>query len=265
MQHVPPALWTEVTRWHREELNDFILPRCVLEGLQGGDVIAGADGPRKWALVINKVGFTQCVGAIDPDELAEGLIQPNGPLAGRYILWYDAPSRVAKRLRDTGLKGFQERPRIRYAPWSGERMALSAMVDDKHHDLRIAPLTAEMLPACDVFELKLSTRFWASEQDLLQHAGGIVVLDDEQPVAICYAGGVAGGEAELDVMTVPDHRGKGAGKLACAAFILGMEERGTRVVWDAFTANIASLRTAQALGFRERKRYALTSFQLQAP
>jgi RimJ/RimL family protein N-acetyltransferase len=262
MQHVPNALWADVARWHREELNEFILPRCVLDGMQGGDVVSGTHGPRKWALVINRVGFTQVVGAIDPEELAEGLLEPNGPLAGRYLLWYDAPGTIVKILQQKRLKGFQERPRIRYAPWSGQRTLLSAMVGNMHPDLRVTPLTAELLPACDPFELKLSTRFWNSVQDLLQHAGGMVVLEEEQPVAICYAAGVADGQAELDVMTVPDHRGKGAGKLACAAFILGMEERGVRVVWDAFTTNIASVRTAQALGFKEGKHYSLTSFQI---
>lgn len=248
-----------VARVHRAELLKFILPRAVVHGVQGGEMFVGENGPAPWALVVNRFGFAQCLGQPDVPELISAITEGTA-LRERYLLWYDAPQAVVGALRALDLKGFKERTRVRYDPWSGEPSRLQAILDGPPENLRCVPLTNDLLPACEVFGLHLTSRFWDSEEDLLAKAGAQVLLHDGSPAAICYAAAVAGSEAELDVVTLPDQRGKGVAKAVCAAFMLGMHRKGIRVVWDAFAANEASTRSALSLGFVERVRYTFTTF-----
>lgn len=259
MRLVPMAERALVAKVHRAELAGFILPRAVVMGLQGGEVFAGESGPTPWALVVNRFGFAQCLGQPDIPELVSAVVE-GSELRGRYLLWYDVPKPLAEAFGTLELKAYKERERVRYEPWSGDPARLRILLDALPKDLSCVPLTSDLMPACELFGLQLGSRFWDSQEDLLAKAGAQVLLHDGSPVAICYAAAVADTDAELDVVTLPEQRGKGAAKAACAAFILDMHHRGMRVVWDAFAANEASTRSALSLGFVERLRYTFTTF-----
>ncbi len=69
-------------------------------------------------------------------------------------------------------------------------------------------------------------------------------------MAICYADAIGGGKAEIDVVTDPAFRRQGLGRQAVAGFMTTCAAVGLEPVWDCFTNNIPSVRTAQSLGFR---------------
>lgn len=259
MRPLPKEHWARVARDHEAELAGFIFPRAVLQGLQEGAVFTlSPDGPESiW--VINRSGFMQLVGAPPPGAaLHAALTDPM--ITGRYLLWYAPSPILTDTLRGLAPQGYRERVRVRHAPWAGDPDRLRNIVETLPAGFSCVPLTMERLAACDAFDLQPASRFWSSATDLLRWAGARLVLDQERPVAICYAAAIAGGQAELDVMTLPAYRGRGLAKAACAAFILGMQEGGMSVVWDAFATNDASMHTAAVLGFREQRRYTFTTF-----
>jgi RimJ/RimL family protein N-acetyltransferase len=94
------------------------------------------------------------------------------------------------------------------------------------------------------------TRFWRSAGQFVAAAQANVVRQGGEIVAVCYAAAIGGGKAEIDVVTDPAFRQQGLGRQAVAGFIASCVAVGLEPVWDCFTNNIPSMRTAHSLGFR---------------
>lgn len=117
------------------------------------------------------------------------------------------------------------------------------------------------------FELVWSTFegmsvFW-SKEEFIEHGVGVVAMQNQNPIGICYTAANDGKVGEVDILTNESHRGKGFGKLMAQAFIKECEKHGISAGWDCFTENIASLNTALSTGFKEKRKYHLLSIYLK--
>jgi RimJ/RimL family protein N-acetyltransferase len=111
-----------------------------------------------------------------------------------------------------------------------------------------------------VFNLDLGNKFWGGREDFLQNGLGVCLFKEAgRPATVCYAASIARGIAEIDIATLPEYRQMGFAKEALKAFIQNSLAMGITPNWDCFTDNTASLKTAQALGFSELKRYVFLS------
>jgi RimJ/RimL family protein N-acetyltransferase len=66
---------------------------------------------------------------------------------------------------------------------------------------------------------------------------------------------VANNLAEVDIVTLPNYRGMGLAKAATEAFIEQSIQQNIKANWDCFEENVASLKTAQSLGFEPIQTY----------
>jgi len=99
--------------------------------------------------------------------------------------------------------------------------------------------------------------FWDSEEEFLAQGIGVTLLAQGRPAALAFSSFRHDDLLELGIETLPDHRGKGYGRLACSALIDVALERGLTPVWACREANTASFRLAMTLGFvtLERRPY----------
>lgn len=97
---------------------------------------------------------------------------------------------------------------------------------------------------------QVTSRFWRTGQDFVEAARAVVAWMDGQPAAICYAAAVADSRAEIDVLTAPEHRQAGLGRLVVQAFKHRCLQEMLHPVWDCFTNNTGSMSLCRATGFK---------------
>lgn len=92
-------------------------------------------------------------------------------------------------------------------------------------------------------------QFWRTPDDFARFSYAVIALVDRQAAAICYAAAVAGGKAEIDVLTLPAYRHLGLGKVVVSLFNQRCIAQNVLPLWDCFTNNMASMALCKSAGF----------------
>jgi GNAT superfamily N-acetyltransferase len=93
------------------------------------------------------------------------------------------------------------------------------------------------------------TRFWKNENQFLKYARAKVLLYKDNVAAICYAAACDKETVELDIMTLPEYRNIGLGKVVGSHFIYQCQQEKLNVYWDCFINNIGSVKLAESFNF----------------
>lgn len=99
--------------------------------------------------------------------------------------------------------------------------------------------------------------YWGSISHFEQHGFGYAIVYKEEIVAECtsiFSNKVA---AEIDIVTSPEHRGRGLGLLCAQAFIEEAVKRNATPRWDCHLDNTASKNMARWLGFVNPVEYSV--------
>lgn len=246
--------------WYQEASRCFALIRAVLEGRQPGTAHLIEAGKQKAVFVANNFGFAQFFGEVESDAIISALfdaLQRLPALSNRYLLWYDPPP-LCRRHMDSLPEGVaRARTRIAF-DFKVERFAARAP-DTQVTGVEIVPLDNQVLDEIAAFGLDIENRFWPSRKAFLEQGYGSAARLDNQIASLCYSACVAGGVAEVDVVTREEFRGKGLARIVTAAFISDCLANGITPNWDCFDYNQASLQLALSLGFTELSRYPFYS------
>ncbi len=92
-------------------------------------------------------------------------------------------------------------------------------------------------------------RFWRTPDDFIKKANAMVVFYKGTPASICYSAAEADHCAEIDVLTLPEHRKIGFAKQAVIGFINRCFSLSLRPLWDCFTNNAGSMSICKSVGF----------------
>ena len=92
-------------------------------------------------------------------------------------------------------------------------------------------------------------RFWRNPRDFIERSNPCLVFYNNEPASICYAAATADGNAEIDVLTLPEFRKLGLAGYVLTRFIEKCQSIGIRPLWDCFTNNAASMALANSMGF----------------
>ena len=92
-------------------------------------------------------------------------------------------------------------------------------------------------------------RFWRTRDDFWRQSNAVLALVEGQAAALCYAAAVAGGRAEIDVLTLPAYRHLGLAKAVVRMFNQRCLEQNVLPLWDCFINNNASMALCQSTGF----------------
>lgn len=96
---------------------------------------------------------------------------------------------------------------------------------------------------------KVVNRFWRNPKDFIERSNPCLVFYNNEPASICYAAATADGNAEIDVLTLPEYRKLGLAGYVLTRFIEKCQSTGIRPLWDCFTNNAASMALANSMGF----------------
>jgi len=92
-------------------------------------------------------------------------------------------------------------------------------------------------------------RFWRRPEDFIQKANAVVVHCRDHLAGVCYAAAEADRRVEIDVLTLPEFRRLGVGRLAVTEFVMRCFSLSLQPLWDCFTNNAGSMGLSQAVGF----------------
>lgn len=95
----------------------------------------------------------------------------------------------------------------------------------------------------------LTERFWRNKIDFILKSNASVVCYQDIPASICYSAAEANHSVEIDVLTLPEYRTLGLGKIAVKKFVDQCLALSLDPLWDCFTNNAGSMRLCQSVGF----------------
>ena len=104
--------------------------------------------------------------------------------------------------------------------------------------------------------------FWPSNEAFLEAGFGYAVLHDRTLASWCFTVYASGGEFELGLATVPDHRDRGLATLVATACVEHCFDRGFTPHWHCWVENRASIAVAEKVGFERPQRYQVVRFQI---
>lgn len=105
------------------------------------------------------------------------------------------------------------------------------------------------------FDYDSTLAAFGTEESMLQHTLGVVVLYEGKVVCEAATGAPTHGLIEVGVMTADAHRRQGLALAVCTKLIQECEARGYKTWWDCAAQNAASIRLAQKLGYRNGREY----------
>lgn len=227
----------------------FPLIGAVLNDMQDGEVYADNAAKPRQLYVEHRFGFAQIFGKRCPTFEAA--------LERHFLEKKFTASKV--RLYTPRLPDFLRSPAWDHARSFRQRFVIDPEGLSKAHaanSKQSRGMTTTNVDAHNVAEMDRSfgvvERFWRNRKDFIHWSNAIVSLYEGKPVAICYAAAVADHRAEIDVLTLPEFRQLGAGKLAVIHFVGRCFEQSLHPLWDCFSNNAGSVQLCQSVGFSAR-------------
>ncbi|WP_037088165.1 GNAT family N-acetyltransferase [Neorhizobium vignae] len=228
---------------------DFFYPLIgsVLLGAQDGVVYADDDQNPTQVYVEHSFGFAQILGAKVrkfEEELERYLLVDRrfAPAKVRLYASYLPKFLMAEDYKN--LRSWRQRFIIRSDSPTYEESKGRPLPED----VRISEVNSQNID-CIENAFQLVGRFWRTRADFVHGANAVVVSYKGDPAAICYAAAEADRRLEIDILTLPQYRGMGLGRLAVTNFVDRCFEKSLVPLWDCFTNNAGSMALCAAVGF----------------
>jgi RimJ/RimL family protein N-acetyltransferase len=223
------------------------LVHAVLEGRQRGSVFVDSVAAPATVLVCPVSGFcflfgearSGCFERFLPRLLAEHLPDQALVLA-TSTAWRETLDGLL--IRKTARTGFE------FHPSALMPLAAEAQVPP---GFALEPMDATVMEKWSRGLDPWVIRIWGGPESFAASVFGTSVIREGRIVSFCTACAIGGGEAEAEVGTVPELRGRGLATLAARGFIAQCRERGLGPAWNCAAGNAASAALARKLGFVE--------------
>lgn len=225
---------------------------AVLKGLHTGT-----------ALVDNSQNPTECVLRTDT-----GLTFASRQVGGEF------QQQAISAFRQQGavwLLSFSRQDLQSIAPQPDRISQRLEFYDYDPHDPRLAELRARLPRGFKIKSIDRSLLercewrdemefFCGSLDNFLTNAFGLCLMHAEEIITEAYVSSFGDVYAEIGAITRPAHRGKGYAPIACAYLIQECEQRGCHGYWSCEVDNLASIRVARKLGFRQENPYQILEY-----
>lgn len=219
------------------------LASAVLEGHHEGAVFVDDLDRPATALICPISGFFFVVGTPDAARIASFLPEAFAlyPLRKRNLV---ATSRAWREGLDPLLEdklprtGFEFQP-AQVAGWGEPELPPGVLIE---------PLEARHVEHWGDLDNWLFEIFGGAE-NFLAKGFASVAAHEGRPVSLAAACAIGGGEAEIELVTHPDYRGKGLATHVARALVRQCLERGIAPAWSCASANAASIAVALKAGF----------------
>jgi RimJ/RimL family protein N-acetyltransferase len=105
------------------------------------------------------------------------------------------------------------------------------------------------------FDYDSTVSAFSTEDNVLKHTLGVVVLHEDKVVCEAGTGAPTHGRIEVGVTTHEAHRNLGLASIACAPLIEMCEAKGYQTWWDCAKQNTPSVKLARKLGYQQEQEY----------
>lgn len=225
------------------------LVHAVIDGSSPGRIFADDSASPSCALIAMEGAFSYLGGTPVSEEDAQALVEyiftdllPNAQEKELVLFAFNSLARVRLEplLAKRGVitiyrKIFAFNPQ-KFAALSGWRTQIHTGAALRLIDSEIASQYPQFQPLVDP-----STRRF-----------GVCLIENGRILSHCSAVAVGGGEAEVDIFTEEDCRGRGLAAITAAAFIEECQKRGLTPAWACWPYREDSYKLAKKLGFEER-------------
>jgi RimJ/RimL family protein N-acetyltransferase len=223
---------------------------ALMEERQAGQIFVDDDRNPQTVLLCPDSGFWFLFGAPQSGCFARFLPEL---LAGHLV------DKCAVFATSAGWRHTLNRLFTRTITRAGFEYCPSRAVPDPNWRLRIPagfslePMTEERIrkwhPGIDHWVIDI----WGGAARFAAEAFGFCLLSEGRIVSIAAACAIGGGEAEIEVGTVPEFQGRGLSTLACRAFLEECVARDLHPAWSCSIGNSPSGAVARKLGFVEQE------------
>lgn len=232
---------------YRSHTAFFPIIAAVLRDEQGGAVYADRLQDPRQIYVEHSFGFAQVFGSSIPVFEADLhrylLVERSFECAKVRLYTPDCPAFLATG-SIAGLRSWRQRFELDIA---------RGLAQDAG---RVWPGPAPVLMNADASQTAaiedafgIVHRFWRSADDFVHRSNAVLAWVNDRPAALCYAAAVAGGRAEIDVITLPEYRHLGLARAVVELFNRRCLKQNLLPLWDCFTNNAASMALCRSAGF----------------
>ena len=135
----------------------------------------------------------------------------------------------------------------------------SAVLADLHRrlptGLELRQIDRQLIEQC---EWRSDMEFYCGSLDnFLVNGLGLCMMQGDEIIVEAYVSSFGDTHAEIGAVTRAPYRGHGYAPIACAYLIRACEQRGYHAYWSCDADNMASIRIARKLGFRQEKTYRI--------
>lgn len=248
MVRLAPSQYPAAYALYLEHAAYFPLIAAVLGGDQNGVIYADRSENPTQAYVEHAFGFAQVFGT--PVPAFERALE-------QYLLVDKAFSSLKVRLYTPDCPSFLQIGAYDSLRSWRQHFELDTSCTEIFNRITEKPIESLALIHVDASRVDLVEeafgvvgRFWRTPDDFVCHSNAVLALVEGQAAALCYAAAVAGGKAEIDVLTLPVYRHLGLAKAVVLAFNKRCLAQNLLPLWDCFTNNTASMALGHSTGFK---------------
>jgi RimJ/RimL family protein N-acetyltransferase len=122
----------------------------------------------------------------------------------------------------------------------------------------IRPIDRGLLERC---EWRSDMEFFCGSLDnFLVNGIGLCMMQGDEIIVEAYASSLGETQAEIGAVAREAYRGRGYAPITCAYLIQACEQRGYQAYWSCDIDNMASIRVARKLGFRQENAYQILEY-----
>ncbi len=235
----------------------------VLSGNSLGKVFVNAQNDFRAAFVYDN-GFCVLAGSV-----------PNPGFASECLQWlYDYPHQDFFILYPSheswlpclDLAKSSSTQRSRRVAFQLDRKSFEALRSEQQlpPGIRVAPMDAAMMRKVEATVYPWIGGTWKSPADFEKRGVGVCASTEDEVVSLCYSVFVSHDSYAIDIMTVEKFKRLGLARAVASAFIVECVRRGFHPTWDSYESNFASMRLADALGFKPAREFFVYSWHRQS-
>ena len=247
MLRLMPSKYPVAYELYCDEGTFFPLVAAVLENQQDGVVYVDRLENPTQVYVEHVFGFAQVFGRSDPgfeQSLHRYLLVERAFKSPKVRLYTPKSPSFLKDSAYSDLRS--QRQHFQWDPSRAE--AKTDGMTEFGKELSLECVAAKHVSVIrDTFGVE--DRFWRTSDDFVRQSNAVLAFVGGAPAAVCYAAAVAGGQAEIDVLTLPAYRHLGIGKAVVFMFNQRCLQQNLMPLWDCFTNNTASMALCRSTGF----------------
>ena len=226
-----------------------VYPLSIVEGFQKGQIFVDSIENPTCALIWHFCGFGYLEGEPKEDFLAEtaALIRNEKKTnPRRLVMEIDHPQWETYFSSHPGISR-KERYSFIYTGTGRQQTSLPEGFTLKAIDANIlSRLKGRIIPSFS----------WDWDIDFLKKGKGFCLLYGQEIAATAFSSAVSHEEIDIGVETAEPFRNQGCAALVAQKMVQYVLDTGKRPVWECYTDNIGSRRTAERIGFVLEKKFS---------